>query len=106
MNEIEKSKGSELLGGKVAVITGGASGIGAATAKAFAREGAKVAVFDISDSGNLPQEDSSNRILYLKVDITDEESVQRAVESVESKLGPIDTLINNAGITQLSRRRI
>jgi len=67
------------LGGKTAIVTGGAAGIGRAIAERFQEEGTKVVVFDL----NGPE----------KVDITDYEAVKRAVE----KAGPVDILVNNAG---------
>ena len=66
---------------KVAVVTGGASGIGAATARLFQECGARVAVLDIHDG----------------VDVTDEEAVRKEFLGIESRLGGIDFLVNNAG---------
>lgn len=79
------------LDGLVAIVTGGASGIGAATAALLAERGATVAVFDrtATDAGELES--------YL-CDVTDDASVVTAVEAVAAKHGRIDILINNAGI--------
>ena len=79
------------LDGLVAIVTGGASGIGAATAALLAERGATVAVFDRTaiDAGELES--------YL-CDVTDDASVVTAVEAVAAKHGRIDILINNAGI--------
>jgi NAD(P)-dependent dehydrogenase (short-subunit alcohol dehydrogenase family) len=78
------------LDGKVCVITGAASGIGAEAARLFAAEGARVAGVDI-DPG-------SEGELALKADVTDEEQVRGMYEHVKEKLGRIDVLFNNAGI--------
>lgn len=76
--------------GLTAIITGGASGIGAATAAQFAQLGANVAVFDINTDGV--------KHFAQKVDITDDASVRAGVEAVAEKFGGIDIVINNAGI--------
>jgi NAD(P)-dependent dehydrogenase (short-subunit alcohol dehydrogenase family) len=78
------------LDGKVCVITGAASGIGAEAARLFAAEGAKVVGADI-DPG-------SEGELALKVDVTDEEQVRGMYERAREELGRIDVLFNNAGI--------
>jgi NAD(P)-dependent dehydrogenase (short-subunit alcohol dehydrogenase family) len=78
------------LDGKVCVITGAASGIGAEAARLFAAEGAKVVGVDI-DPGSEGQ-------LALQADVTDEEQVRGMYEQVKEKLGRIDVLFNNAGI--------
>jgi len=76
--------------GKVAIVTGGASGIGLATARALARDGANVAVFD-----RAPQDVGFRT---YTVDVTDRAGVDRAVAEVASADGGIDILVNNAGI--------
>jgi NAD(P)-dependent dehydrogenase (short-subunit alcohol dehydrogenase family) len=78
------------LEGKVCVITGAASGIGAEAARVFAREGARVVGVDV-DPG-------SGGELGLEVDVTDEEQVRRMYERVREELGRVDVLFNNAGI--------
>src|SRR4051794_25587504 len=78
------------LDGKVCVITGAASGIGADAARLFAAEGAKVVGVDI-DRG-------SEGELALKADVTDEEQVRGMFERAREELGRIDVLFNNAGI--------
>ena len=75
--------------GLVAVVTGGASGIGAAIADRLAREGAVVAVFDLAESPTHPS---------FSVDIADDASVRAAVDAVTERFGGIDVLVNNAGI--------
>jgi len=79
------------LDGKVCVITGAAGGIGAATAEAFAREGAKVVGVDLHDG--------SPGDLAVEVDVTDEDAVRDMYARVRDELGGIDVLFNNAGIS-------
>jgi NAD(P)-dependent dehydrogenase (short-subunit alcohol dehydrogenase family) len=79
------------LDGKVCVITGAAGGIGAATAEAFAREGARVVGVDLHEGS--PGE------LALAVDVTDEDAVREMYARVREELGGIDVLFNNAGIS-------
>jgi NAD(P)-dependent dehydrogenase (short-subunit alcohol dehydrogenase family) len=79
------------LDGKVCVITGAAGGIGAATAEAFAREGARVVGVDLHPG--------SPGDLALEVDVTDEAAVRDMYARVRDELGGIDVLFNNAGIS-------
>ena len=91
------------LDGKSALITGAASGMGAATARLFAREGAKVIVADIlDDEGASVVSDISaagGTARYVRLDISDEASWDAAVEASLAAFGNIDILINNAGIS-------
>lgn len=93
------------LAGKVAVVTGGASGIGLATAKAFLEKGAKVVVADFNEEGGqaaVGQLDSSGEnALFVKVDVSKEESVQNLVAEAVNKFGGLDIMVNNAGIGAL-----
>ncbi|WP_371614152.1 SDR family NAD(P)-dependent oxidoreductase [Streptomyces sp. NBC_00454] len=82
---------SELTGLR-ALVTGGASGIGLATARALAARGAAVAVLDLDPEG------VSEPLLGLKADVSDDASVRAAVEEAATRLGGIDILVNNAGI--------
>ena len=85
------------LEGKIALVTGGASGIGAATARIFAREGAKVVVTDVQDALG---EKVAKEIgaLYLHQDTTDEAGWARTMDATLAKHGRLDVLMNNAGI--------
>jgi 3(or 17)beta-hydroxysteroid dehydrogenase len=82
------------LQGKVALVTGGASGIGLATARRFAAEGAQVVATDIDVSGLTPSE----RLAPLKHDVADEDGWREAVRAAEARFGRLDILVNNAGI--------
>ena len=88
---------------KIALITGGANGIGLATAERFAKEGAKIILWDVSDKGNEVVErlrSSGCDAVFRKVSVTDEQEVQTAVKEARDHFGRIDILINNAGITR------
>lgn len=83
---------------KVAVITGGARGIGEATVEAFAAEGARVAVFDIDlDGARQVIERCAGDHLALKCDVTRESEVAGAVAQTIDRFGGVDVLVNNAG---------
>jgi len=82
------------LKGKIAVVTGGASGIGLATVKRFAGAGAKVAVADITDASELAKEVGG---LFIKTDVTQEEQVKALMDKTAETYGRIDIVINNAG---------
>jgi NAD(P)-dependent dehydrogenase (short-subunit alcohol dehydrogenase family) len=90
------------VAGKVALITGGASGIGRATALLFAREGAAIALTDVNaDAGQRVADEiaqSGGRALSEPVDVTRAADCQRLVEHAIRKFGRIDILFNNAGI--------
>ena len=92
------------LAGKVVIITGGAAGIGRATALGFATEGCKVAVWDMAPEapGGLLQEIGSagGEGLYQQVDVTDAAAVGAAAKQVAQRLGPVYALVNNAGIVR------
>jgi 2-hydroxycyclohexanecarboxyl-CoA dehydrogenase len=84
------------LEGQVAIVTGGASGIGAATCRRLAAEGAQVAVCDVNlDAAREVAGELSCR--DFEMDVTSSYSVRHAVESVERDVGPVSLLVNNAG---------
>ncbi|KAB5519683.1 hypothetical protein DKX38_024002 [Salix brachista] len=96
------------LQGKVALITGGASGIGECTAKVFSHHGAKVVIADIQDElGNSVVEllGSSNST-YVRCDVTEEAQMKNAVDRAVSTYGKLDIMFNNAGIADDSKARI
>lgn len=99
MPDREPSK-EGLLKGKVAIVTGGASGIGLATALELYKEGAQVAVFD--NNPVVPRKFLNTGIRFHLIDIRGEYAVEAAVKNVEADFGPITTLANIAGVTQPS----
>jgi len=91
------------LKGKTALITGGANGIGLATTERFAKEGANIILWDVSDKGQEVAENlnkAGHQVLFKKVSVTHQEEVQDAVTEAKKRFGRIDILINNAGITK------
>lgn len=94
-------KGLGRLQGKVAIITGANSGIGRATARLFAREGAQVVCCDIQETA-APRVDSlieqdGGRAVFLRVDVTDQADCNRMIATALEKFGDLDILFNNAG---------
>ena len=91
------------LAGRTAVITGGARGLGYAMAEALADEGADVVLLDrlenVADSAVRLAERTGVRTLGLVMDVTDEESVAAAFDTIERELRPADVLVNSAGMT-------
>jgi NAD(P)-dependent dehydrogenase (short-subunit alcohol dehydrogenase family) len=85
------------LTGKVAVVTGGASGIGAASCRAFAAAGARVAVVDRNREGSEAVAAEVDG-LAIQCDVGHEQAVNDMVARVESRLGPVDILFSNAGV--------
>ncbi len=89
------------LENRVAIVTGGAQGIGKATVIKFIDEGATVVIWDVDDSkGNQLAAELSSRgkAVYMKVNVAKFEEVEKAVQSVITEFGRIDILVNNAGI--------
>ncbi len=91
------------LAGKVVIVTGGAAGIGRATAAAFAERGARVAAWDVQDEpAGLAAEiaTAGEPGLVARVDVTDPDAVERGVQEVVARWGRVDVLVNNAGIVR------
>ena len=90
------------LEGKVAIITGGGSGIGRASAELFAREGAKVVVAEYkADTGREAVraiKDAGGEAIFVEVDVSDSAQVQAVVQTALDTYGGIDILFNNAGV--------
>jgi 3-hydroxybutyrate dehydrogenase len=95
-----------MLVGKVAFITGSASGIGLEIAKTFAQEGAKVVISDLnkekSDSVSSELREQGYEAFSAPCDVTDEEAFKNALESAHGRFGRIDILVNNAGLQYVS----
>lgn len=89
---------------KVAIVTGAAQGIGAATAKKLASEGAKVSIVDINqeqaEKTAATLDPTGDKVIGLACDVSNEKSVAEMVAKVIEKFGKVDILINNAGITR------
>ncbi len=94
------------LAGRIAVVTGGASGQGRAASLAAAREGAAVAVLDLNEAGALDTasaiESEGGKAVGLQVDVADEDSVVKAFANVDESLGAADCGLNFAGIVELN----
>ena len=89
------------LEGKVAIITGGASGIGRETAILFVREGAKVLITDVNEIGcqeTISMVDNSENIRYIVADVSKEEDSKRSCDLAVDCFGKLDIMFNNAGI--------
>jgi NAD(P)-dependent dehydrogenase (short-subunit alcohol dehydrogenase family) len=88
------------LDGKVAVITGGVSGIGLGTVELFVAEGAKVVAADIQDEkGAMLEQRFPGKVKYAHCDVTQEAEIEAALKLAESEFGGLDILFNNAGIS-------
>lgn len=87
------------LTGKVVAITGAARGIGLATARAFLREGARVGISDIDEIAlKEVADDLGPDCIGVPADVTDATSLRAFIDAVEDQLGPLDVMVNNAGI--------
>jgi len=95
------------LAGKVALISGGARGMGAVEARLFAKEGAKVTIGDIlEDEGRKLEAEISaagGEVMFVHLDVTNEAAWQHAVEATVGRFGKLDILVNNAGISGRGR---
>lgn len=90
------------LNGKVAVITGAASGIGLATAKSFVEKGVKVVLSDYNEKDGQAETDklknNGAEVIFVKADVSNEDQVKRLISETVKQFGQIDILFNNAGI--------
>jgi NAD(P)-dependent dehydrogenase (short-subunit alcohol dehydrogenase family) len=88
------------LAGKVVVVTGGGSGIGAALTEGFARQGARVVFLDVADADSTALAESLSGLspapLYRRCDLTDLTALKATLEAIAAEIGPIEVLINNA----------
>jgi NAD(P)-dependent dehydrogenase (short-subunit alcohol dehydrogenase family) len=88
------------LAGKVAIITGGASGIGRATVELFVAEGARVVIADIADeAGEGLAAELGAAAAYIRTDVASREAVQAAVDFAVARFGGLDVMFNNAGMS-------
>lgn len=91
------------LKGKVAIVTGGALGIGRACVERMAQEGAKVAIFDCLEVEGVALQDQLQgqgyAVAFWRVDVTKEAELQRAIEAVVARFGGLHVLVNNAGVS-------
>jgi 3-oxoacyl-[acyl-carrier protein] reductase len=86
---------------KVVIVTGGAAGIGKATAQKFASEGAQVVICDVNEeAGKALVQELGNNASFYKVNVANRQEVQAWIDDVAAKYGHIDVLINNVGITR------
>lgn len=98
------AKQPRIVAGQTVAITGGARGIGRATAQALSRAGMRVAIGDLDlETARASARELGPTAIALRLDVTDRESFTRFLDDTESELGPVDVLINNAGIMQLGK---
>jgi 3-oxoacyl-[acyl-carrier protein] reductase len=88
--------------GKVAAVTGGGSGIGAAICRRLAQEGATVAALDLSEGAAQKVVEDMRGAAAIRADVSDSESVEEALAKVEADLGPLAIMVNNAGALAMS----
>lgn len=89
----------ERLKNKVAIITGGARGMGAAHVRLFVREGAKVVFTDLNEEeGRILEQEMGSNTKFIKHDVTDAEGWNKVIEETEKIFGAVNILVNNAGI--------
>ncbi|MFJ7744649.1 glucose 1-dehydrogenase [Peribacillus sp. NPDC097295] len=92
------------LSGKIAIITGAAQGMGAAHAKLFVEQGAKVVLTDLNEEkGNATAAELGENALFVKQNVTNEADWANVVATAEEKFGPVNVLVNNAGITMAKK---
>src|SRR5918996_1552764 len=92
------------LSGRVALVTGAGAGLGEAIAVAFAKAGATLALLDLDQpSARATLEAAGSKGTAVAADVADEEQVAHAVDTVEREVGPVDIVVNNAGIGGVGR---
>jgi NADP-dependent 3-hydroxy acid dehydrogenase YdfG len=98
------AKQPRILAGDAAAITGAARGIGRATATAMLAQGMKVAIGDVDyDAAKRTADELGPSAIALALDVTDRDSFARFLDDAEEQIGPLDVLVNNAGIMQVGR---
>src|ERR1700684_4431006 len=98
------AKQPRILAGQTAAITGAARGIGRATAEAFLRQGMRVAIGDVDlAAARKTADELGPAAVALELDVTERESFSGFLDGAEEQLGPLDVLVNNAGIMQIGR---
>src|SRR5580698_7051406 len=98
------AKQPRILAGETAAITGGGRGIGRATAEALLRQGMRVAIGDVDlETAQKTASELGPTAVALTLDVTDRESFASFLDQTEQQLGPVDVLVNNAGIMQIGR---
>src|SRR5579875_2664592 len=91
------------LEGKTFVVSGGASGLGAACATEFSRAGANVVICDVNDHGSNVANELGERVRFMRTDVTDPQQVQAAVDLAANTFGGLHGAINCAGIATAER---
>lgn len=88
--------------GRVTIVTGGAQGIGRAIAEFLAEKGSDIAILDLADATDACRaiEEKGVKALFVKVDVSDFNAVEKAVQTVATEFGGVDNLVNNAGVTR------
>ena len=90
---------SDRMAGRVALVTGGARGRGAATVRRLVAEGAEVIITDVLDAeGEALAAEIGDKVIYEHLDVTDEAGWEKVAEAAKAKFGPVTALVNNAGI--------
>jgi NAD(P)-dependent dehydrogenase (short-subunit alcohol dehydrogenase family) len=92
------------LSGKVAIVTGGASGIGRAIAELFVAEGANVVIADVADEEGRAVAAGLDGVAFRRTDVSDADEVQALVDLAVDRFGGLDVMVNNAGISSSFRR--
>ena len=92
-----------MLSGKIAIVTGGGSGIGKGIAEIFSKNGANVIIADFNEENGKSAEKEIKNSCFIKTDVSNEDSVKNMVEKTVEKFGSIDILVNNAGLQYIAK---